>query len=53
MITFDAEVLEVKIKKTISTDKEIVLKLVTNQEEALKLQEHIAKDIIKIMVKNE
>lgn len=50
-ISFEAEVLEVKIKKTVSTDKEIVIKLSTNQEQALKLQEYIAKDTIKIEVK--
>lgn len=50
-ISFEAEVLEVKIKKTVSTDKEIVIKLSTNQEQALRLQEYIAKDTIKIEVK--
>lgn len=51
MITFEAEVIEVKVKKD-GLDKMYRLVLETNQEECLKLQEWIAKDTVKVEVKD-
>lgn len=47
-IDFEAEVIEVKARKTASLDKEIRITLITNSEEALKLQDAIANYSIKI-----
>lgn len=50
MINFEAEVIEVKAKKD-GLDKMYKIVLSTNQEECLKLQEWIAKDTVRIEVK--
>lgn len=47
------EVVEVKAKLTASSDKEITVKLVTDDSNALKLQDYIGNDTIDIEVKNE
>lgn len=47
---FEAEVVEVKVRKTASVDKEIKIVLVTNQEQALELQKYIANDSLTIEV---
>ncbi len=49
MIQFDAEVIEVKAKKD-GIDRIYRIVLETNQQQALVLQEFIAKDTIKIKV---
>lgn len=49
-IIFDAEVVEVKTRKTVSVDREITIKLVTNQIDALQLQEVIAESAVTIEV---
>jgi len=49
---FEAEVISVQIKKSSTqVDKVIRLVLETNQEQALKLQEYIAKDTVMIEIK--
>lgn len=45
---FEAEVTEVKVRKTASVDKEITIKLVTDNIEALKLQAYITEKPITI-----
>lgn len=47
---FEAEVLEIKVKKTISNDKEIIIKLQTLDESALKLQEAISNNTITVLI---
>ena len=49
-IVFEAEVVEVKAKKSASTDKEISLRLITDNEAVLALQAAISKDIVKVEV---
>ena len=49
-IQFNAEIIEVKAKKTASVDKEISIRLVTDNEEALKLQSAIANESVKVSV---
>ena len=50
MITFEAEITEIKVKKTVSNDKEFKLVLLTNDEKVLDLQQFIASDTIKITI---
>lgn len=49
MITFDAEVIEVRAKKD-GMDKMYRIVLETSQQECLKLQEFIAKDMVRIRI---
>lgn len=49
-ISFEAEVLEIKAKRTASVDKEIVIRFVTDNEEALKLQSAIAQSPVKVTI---
>jgi hypothetical protein len=50
MITFEAEITEIKVKKTVSNDKEFKLVLLTNDSKVLELQEKIANDTITITI---
>lgn len=50
MISFDAEVTEVRAKKD-GIDRMYRIVLETNQAQALMLQEYIAKDTVRIEVK--
>ena len=47
---FEAEVIEVKVRKTASVDKEIKITLLTDNEEALTLQAYIADKSIKLTI---
>lgn len=49
-ITFEAEVKQITVNKTISNDKEFKLILLTNNPEVLLLQDKIANDVIKITI---
>lgn len=49
-MTFEAEIVEVRAKKTASVDKEIKIVLVTDKEEALELQKYIANESCTITV---
>lgn len=49
-ITFNAEVVEVKAKKTASVDKEIVIRFVTDNAEAMKLQSAIAEAAVRVSI---
>ena len=48
---FQAEILEVKTRKTMSMDKIIAIKLETTDEQALELQRYIAEEVVTIEVK--
>lgn len=48
MIKFNAEVKEVKVQHTVSNDKQVTIKLVTDEIQAIKLQEYIAHAVVKI-----
>jgi hypothetical protein len=50
MITFEAEITEIKVKKTVSNDKEFKLILLTSDEKVLLLQSKIANDTINITI---
>jgi hypothetical protein len=50
MITFEAEITEIKVKKTVSNDKEFKLILLTSDEKVLILQSKIANDTINITI---
>ena len=50
MITFEAEITEIKVKKTVSNDKEFKLILLTDNEKVLELQRFIANDTITITI---
>jgi hypothetical protein len=50
MITLNAEVIKVEVKKTLSMDKEFKIILVTDSEEALKLAEFINDQPVKLEV---
>lgn len=50
-VIFEAEVIEVKVRKTASVDKEIKITLITDNVEALKLQEYIADRPVVIDIK--
>lgn len=52
MITFNAEVTQVIIKKTISLDKEIKVVIITSEEKALMLQAFIADKPVKITIQD-
>ena len=47
---FEAEVIEVKARKTASVDKEIKIVFLTDNEQALELQRYIARDSITVQV---
>lgn len=47
---FNAEVIEVKVKKTASVDKEIKIVLVTDEAQALELQQYIADKAVKVTI---
>jgi hypothetical protein len=49
-IEFEAEIVEVKVRITASSDKEITIKMRTDDIIALRLQEYIADKTIKIKV---
>lgn len=49
-ISFEAEVISVQAKKTVSNDREFVIKLVTSESQALELQKFIAESSVKITV---
>lgn len=48
-VNFEAEVIQVQVKKTASVDKVIRIVLETDQVEAMKLQEAIADKSVKII----
>lgn len=48
MVKFLAEVKEVKVQHTVSNDKQVTIKLVTDEVTAIKLQEAIANAVVKI-----
>lgn len=48
---FEAEIIEVKARKTASVDKEIKIVLVTDNEIAMELQKYIANDAVKVEIK--
>ena len=50
-MTFTAEVLEVRTRKTASMDKIIIIKLETTEEQALQLQQYIAESVVTVEVK--
>jgi hypothetical protein len=50
MISFEAEVKEAKAARTVSMDKEITIKLVTDQQEALALEKFIAAETVIVKV---
>lgn len=50
MITFEAEVIEVKAKKVVSGDKEFRITLVTDDKSAINLEEAIATYPVKISI---
>jgi hypothetical protein len=50
MITLNAEVTKVEVKKTLSMDKEFKIIMVTDSEEALKLAEFINDRPVKLTV---
>ena len=50
MVQFEAEVTEIKVKKTVSNDKEFKLVLLTSDEKVLELQSKIANDTITITI---
>jgi len=47
------QVVEVKAKLTASSDKEITVKLVTDDPNALKLQGYIGSDILTVEIEND
>lgn len=49
---FEAEVIEVKARKTASVDKEIKIVFITDNEIALELQQYIANNTVTIQVDN-
>lgn len=51
MITFQAEVIEVKAKKLASLDRSYRVVLETPEEEVLKLSKYIGEEVIQIEVK--
>ena len=50
MIIFEAEIIEIKVKKTVSNDKEFKLVLLTSDEKVLLLQSKIANDTINVTI---
>lgn len=50
-MNFQAEVIEVKVRKTASIDKEIKITLITDNIESLKLQKYIAESTVEIDIK--
>lgn len=49
-VNFEAEIIEVKVKKTASVDKEIKIVLVTDNVQAIELQKYIAEKAVKVNI---
>lgn len=53
LITFPAEIVEVKSRKAVSGDRIISVKLETDSAEALELQKFIAEQVVSVKVEGE
>ena len=49
---FEAQIKEIKVKETVSNDKECRIVLITNDTGVLDLQRFIARDTVKVEVKD-
>lgn len=52
-VNFQAEVIEVKSRKAVSGDRIISVKLETDSEQALQLQQWIAEAVVRVKVEGE
>lgn len=49
-LKFEAEIIEIKVKKTASNDKEVKIILVSNDDTITKLKQYIAEDTVMVEV---
>lgn len=52
MIQFDAEIIEIKVKKTAEIERMYRIVMETNQPSVLELQKFIAQDTVKVKVED-